>query len=302
MRCLVTGGGGFLGSHLVDRLVADGHTVRVLDVRPASTELSREVEWLEGDFSHREVSAHAVADCELIFHLASTTIPKTATDDPVFDVNTNVAGSIGLMQAAVKEGARVIFPSSGGTVYGIPQSTPIGESHPTNPVSAYGVGKLAIEKYLCMYHHLHRLPYCVLRLANPFGPRQRPEAAQGVVTAFVARILKNEELPIWGDGSIVRDYLYVSDAIEAISSAARSSYCGVLNVGGGNQLSVNEVIESIESALGRKARRRYLPGRKFDVPSNVLDSTLAREILGWAPQTPFDAGVRATARHIENST
>lgn len=284
----------------MDRLVADGHAVRVLDVRPASAEIAGDVEWLEGDFSHREVSANAVVGCELVFHLASTTIPKTATDDPVFDVNTNVAGSIGLIQAAVKQRARIIFLSSGGTVYGIPQSIPIGESHPTDPVSAYGIGKLAIEKYLGMFHHLQRLPYCVLRVANPFGPRQRPEAAQGVVTTFVARILKNEELSIWGDGSVVRDYLYVSDAIEAMSLAARSSYCGILNVGGGNRLSVNEVIARIESALGMKARRRYLPGRAFDVPSNVLDYRLAREILGWEPQTPFDAGVRATARYIES--
>jgi UDP-glucose 4-epimerase len=300
MRCLVTGGGGFLGSHLVERLVADGHAVRVLDIRPAQQSTPSGVEWLEGDFSHREVGAHAVAGCEAMFHLASTTIPKTATDDPVFDVNTNIAGSIGLLQAAVKHGVkRVLFLSSGGTVYGIPKSVPIPETHATNPVSAYGISKLAIEKYFGMFHHLHGLPYCILRLANPFGPRQRPEGAQGVVTAFVAHVVRGEELPIWGDGSVVRDYLYVADSVDAIARALDSSHCGVVNVGAGAGLSLNEVIERIEGTLGKKARRKYLPGRAFDVPANVLDNRLAAEILGWKPRTSFEQGVRDTADYFE---
>lgn len=299
MRCLITGGGGFLGSHLVDRLVADGNQVRVLDVRPAPPGTAKEIEWLQGDFSHREVSASAVEGCEIVFHLASTTIPKTATEDPAFDVTTNVAGSIGLIQASIRHGARrFLFLSSGGTVYGVPQSVPIAESHPTNPVSAYGIGKLAIEKYLGMYHHLHGLPYCVLRLANPFGPRQRPEAAQGVVTTFVARILRDEELQVWGDGSVVRDYIYVADTVEALARAAASPYCGTLNIGSGRGHSVNEVIECIESSLGVKARRRYLPGRAFDVPSNVLDTALARGTLDWEPKVPFEEGILATARFL----
>jgi UDP-glucose 4-epimerase len=302
VRCLVTGGGGFLGSHLVDRLVAEGHSVRVLDVRPAPPGLSPAVQWMEGDFSHREVGASAVEGNEVVFHLASTTIPKSATEDPVFDVNTNVAGSIGLMQAAVKHGVRrVVFLSSGGTVYGIPREVPIPETHPTNPVSAYGIGKLAIEKYLAMFHHLNALPYCVLRLANPFGPRQRPEAAQGAVTTFVAQVVRDEELKIWGDGSVVRDYVFVGDAVDAIVRAAGSAHCGVVNVGGGAGLSLNQVIDRIEAALGRHARRQYLPGRPFDVPANILDSRLALEVLGWRPQVPFDDGVRATARFIEVS-
>jgi UDP-glucose 4-epimerase len=299
MRCLVTGGGGFLGSHLVERLVAEGHEVRALDIRPAPEHAPGSVEWLEGDFSHREVGMNAVAGCDVVFHLASTTIPKTATDDPVFDVNTNVAGSIGLMQAAVRHGIRrFVFISSGGTVYGIPQRVPIPEDHPTNPVNAYGIGKLAIEKYLGMYHHLHGLPHCVLRLANPFGPRQRPESAQGVVTTFLARVLRGEELQVWGDGSVERDYLYVADAVEAMRLAAASSYCGTVNVGSGSRRSVKDVIAGIEAALGVRARVRYLPGRAFDVPSNVLDSTRAQEVLRWRTRTSFEEGLAATARYL----
>jgi UDP-glucose 4-epimerase len=300
MRCLVTGGGGFLGSHLVDRLVAEGHTVRVLDVRPAPPSLTPAVQWIEGDFSHREVGAHAVEGSDVMFHLASTTIPKTATDDPVFDVNTNVAGSIGLMQAAMKHGVRrFVFLSSGGTIYGIPRSVPIPESHDTNPVSAYGIGKLAIEKYLGMFHHLHKLSYCVLRLANPFGPRQRPETAQGAVTTFIAKMLREEEIQIWGDGSVVRDYIYVDDTVDAMTRAASSDYCGALNIGSGMGLSLNQIIQRIESTLGIKARQRHLPGRAFDVPVNILDNRQAIQTLSWRPVTAFDDGVRATARYLD---
>jgi UDP-glucose 4-epimerase len=299
MRCLVTGGGGFLGSHLVDRLVAEGHDVRVLDVRTMPATTAPGVEWMEGDFSHHEVASAAIEGRDVVFHLASTTIPKTAVDDPVFDVQTNVAGSIGLLQAAVRHGAhRVIYLSSGGTVYGVPRATPISEDHPTDPVNAYGIGKLAVEKYINMYHHLNGLSYCVLRLANPFGPRQRPEAAQGVVTTFITRMIRGEELHIWGDGSVVRDFLYVADAVDAIVRAATADHCGVLNVGGGAGLSVNEVIERIESTLGLAAHRKYLPGRPFDVPSNLLDSRRAGQVLGWTARTPFDEGVRATAEYV----
>ena len=279
--------------------MAEGHEVRVLDVRPAPAFAPPGVEWIEGDFSHREVGVHAMEGREIVFHLASTTFPKTATDDPVFDVNTNVAGSIGLMQAAVRnEVKRFVFISSGGTVYGIPQRDPIPEDHPTNPVSAYGIGKLAIEKYLGMYHHLNGLPCCVLRLANPFGPRQRPEAAQGVVTTFIARILRGEELQVWGDGSVVRDYLYVADAVAAMVAAASSPFCGVVNVGGGRGQSVQEVIAHVEAGTGRRADVRFLPGRAFDVPRNVLDIRRAAEVLGWTPETDFDAGVRLTAHAL----
>jgi UDP-glucose 4-epimerase len=269
----------------------------VLDVRPAAPSVPAGVEWLEGDFSHREVGAKAVAGCEAVFHLAVDHHSQDGDGRSGLRREYQCRRLIGLLQAAVKHGVkRVVFLSSGGTVYGIPTAVPIPETHPTNPVSAYGIGKLAIEKYFGMFHHLHALPYCVLRLANPYGPRQRPEAAQGAATAFVARVVRGEEIPIWGDGSVVRDYVYVADAVDAIARSLDSDFCGVLNVGSGEGLSLNQVIDRIESTLGVKARRSYLPGRAFDVPANVLDNRRAREVLGWAPRTAFEAGVRETAR------
>lgn len=300
MNCLVVGGGGFLGSHLVDRLLAQGHAVKILEVLPRNSFDTRQrVTWIQGDFLAPTVALAATQDCELVYHLASTTVPKSANDDPVFDIVSNIAGSVNLMQAAVANKVRrVVYISSGGTVYGIPATVPIAESHPTQPLAAYGIGKLAVEKYLHMYHHIHGLQYCVLRLSNPFGPRQRPDKAQGVVTAFLQAVLNGDELSIWGDGSVVRDYMYVTDAAEAMAIAGVSGYCGVINIGSGVGLSINEVIDKIEKTTGREARRNYLPGRPFDVPSNVLDIGLARSALGWEPRTPFETGLRWTAEYL----
>ena len=300
MNCLVVGGGGFLGSHLVDLLLAQGHAVRILEVLPRSPLDTRErVAWIQGDFLAPTVALEATQGCDVVFHLASTTVPKSANDDPVFDISSNIAGSVNLLQSAVANKVRrVVYISSGGTVYGIPASVPIAESHPTQPVAAYGIGKLAVEKYLHMFHHIHGLQYCVLRLSNPFGPRQRPDKAQGVVTAFLQAVLNGDELPIWGDGSVVRDYMYVTDAAEAMAAAGASSHCGVVNIGSGRGLSLNDVIGKIEAATGRTARRKYLPGRPFDVPANVLDIRLARSVLAWEPRTPFETGLVLTAQHL----
>lgn len=297
MRCLVVGGGGFLGSHLVDQLLGEGHEVRVLEVVPrAPADTRAALSWMQGDFLAPAVAREATRDCEVVYHLASTTVPKTANDDPVFDITSNIAGSVTLIQQAMASKVRhLVYVSSGGTVYGIPQAIPIPETHPTHPVSAYGIGKLAVEKYLNMYHHLYGLGYCALRLSNPFGPRQRPDKAQGVVTAFLQGVLQGQELQIWGDGSVVRDYMYVGDAVQAMSAAGRSSFCGVLNVGSGKGLSLNEVLTEIEAVLGVPTRRQYLPGRRFDVPANVLDVRRVREVLGWEARTAFRDGLAMTA-------
>ena len=183
-------------------------------------------------------------------------------------------------------------------MYGVPNVVPISEAHPTEPISAYGIGKLAVEKYLHMYHRLEGIGYCALRLSNPFGPRQRPDKAQGVVTAFLACVLRNEEVAIWGDGQVVRDYLYVGDAVRAIVAAGDSSYCGVVNVGSGKGLSINQVLELIENVVGAPARRRYITGRAFDVPSNILDISRAASAIGWAPSTSFQDGLRLTAEFL----
>jgi UDP-glucose 4-epimerase len=307
MKCLILGGGGFLGSHLADALLGAGHAVRIFDranLLRFRTFLAQEaVEWVEGDFANRRDVARAVSGCEVVFHLVSTTLPRSSNENAAYDVETNVIGTLHLLEAVQKNSVKkIIFVSSGGTVYGIPQEIPIKESHPTEPICSYGIGKLAIEKYLSLYQRLHGVDYCVLRLANPFGERQRLSTAQGAVAVFLHKALRNETIEIWGDGTVVRDYFHVSDAVRALIKAV--SYAGsskVFNIGSGVGQSLNEILAAIEYLLEAPVKRTYLPARAFDVPTNVLDISKAVELLKWEPGISFAEGLSLTAKWIRNN-
>jgi UDP-glucose 4-epimerase len=301
MKCVVLGGAGFLGSHLTDTLIAVGHEVRVFDrpnvVQAKTLTHSHVVEWVEGDFLNKKDLATALAGCDVVYHLVSTTLPKTSNDNRLYDLETNVAGTLTLLELvkASRLPTKVIFVSSGGTVYGIPREVPIKETHPTDPICAYGIGKLAIEKYLHLYHVLDGIEYRVLRLANPYGEGQRTTSGQGIVTTCLDKVLRGEPIEIWGDGRVVRDYLYVGDAMEAFLKV--SAYTGahrVFNIGSGEGQSVLDVLEAVEAVAGRRLDRRVLPGRDFDVPTNVLDISRAREHLGWQPRTSLHRGLEQT--------
>lgn len=297
MKCLLLGGAGFIGSHLAQGLLAEGHQVRIFDrpnlLVPFELRHDPRIEWFEGDFLNQDELALAVAGSEVVFHLVSATLPKSSNDNPVYDVEGNIIGTLRLLDIARSNGVRrVIFASSGGTIYGLPQSLPIAESHPTQPVVSYGITKLTIEKYLHMYQVLHGMEYCVLRLANPFGERQRVSAAQGAVAVFLNRALHGETIHIWGDGSVTRDYIYIKDAVGAFIKAM--SWQGkqrVFNIGSGQGLSLNDLLAAMEKLLGRPVVRSYEQGRKFDVPVNVLDIAAARQYLGWTPQVSFHDGL-----------
>lgn len=307
MKCLILGGGGFLGSHLSEALLAQGYEVRIFD-RPnlhrfKSSLPNAPLEWIEGDFVNREHVAHVVSGCDLVYHLVSTTLPRSSNENPAYDVETNVVGTLHLLQATREHKVRkVIFASSGGTVYGIPQEVPIKESHPTEPICSYGIAKLAIEKYLSLFHLLYGMEYCVLRLANPFGARQRVASAQGAVAVFLDKALRNEEIEVWGDGSVVRDYFHVSDAVAALVKA--TTYDGntrIFNIGSGVGQSLNEILDAIELLLGASVKRTYSPARAFDVPVSVLDISKAAEFLNWKPQISFAEGLSRTAQWLRSS-
>jgi UDP-glucose 4-epimerase len=306
MKTLILGGAGFIGSHLAEALLAQGHEVRIFDRPhiqiPAELEECHGIEWMQGDFLSMADIQAAVDGVELIFHLVSTTLPKNSNDDPGYDVGTNVIGSLHLLDAAVRVGIRkIVFISSGGTIYGIPSQIPIPETHPTDPLVSYGISKLAIEKYLKLYHELHGLDYAVLRVANPYGERQRTDMAQGAVAVFAKKALAGETIEIWGDGSVTRDYIYIADLIEAFVLAA--SYQGqerIFNIGGGHGLSLNQLLATLEELLARPVNRRFLPARNFDVHVNILDITRAREVLGWAPRTSFKVGLQRTLQWLSS--
>lgn len=299
-RCLVVGGKGFIGSHLAAALVRAGWVVRVLD-RPENDFLipipTGMIEVLGGDFNDAETIFEALHGCEYCIHLASTTIPKSSNDDPVYDVSSNLIGTIRLLEAAKACGVKkVVFTSSGGTVYGAPQYTPLDEDHPTNPSCSYGITKLAIEKYLSLFNFLHQIDYTVLRLSNPFGEGQRTHALQGAVAVFLGKCLRGEVVEIWGDGSVLRDYVYVGDIVEALI-LSMGPYRGsrVFNIGSGQPMSLLEVLDAIEAVTGRHIARRFRPARAFDVPVNFLSIVRAREMLGWQPRTGFIEGLVRTA-------
>lgn len=298
--CLVLGGAGFIGSHLVEALLQAGHRVRIFD-RPHLDRLPgflqrREFEVFTGDFLNPRALSPALAGTEIVFHLVSTTLPKTSNDNPVYDVESNVLGTLRLLELCRKHAVRkVVFTSSGGTIYGMPRSVPIDESHPTDPICSYGIHKLVIEKYLQLNHRIHGLDYCVLRPPNLYGPRQRLDVAQGAVAVFLDRALRGKPIQIWGDGSVVRDYLYVGDAAEAlVKAAAFEGEPKLFNIGSGVGTSLMQLIKEIEALLGRPVPVEYAAARPLDVPANVLDASLARRHLGWVPRTLLAKGLRRT--------
>jgi UDP-glucose 4-epimerase len=306
MKCLVLGAGGFIGSFIADRLLIEGNFVRIFErprVVPYRVFMPYEkVEWLQGDFLSRADVAAAVQSCEMVFHLISTTLPKSSNDDPVYDVESNLVPTLQLLESAVRYGVRkVIFISSGGTIYGIPRQLPIPETHPTDPLVSYGAVKLAIEKYLHIYYTMYGLDYSVLRVANPFGERQRANTAQGAVAVFLSKALANDTIDVWGDGSVKRDFIYIQDVVDAfIQSMDHFGEPHVFNIGSGHGRSVNELLSAIEDLVGHPVMRRYLPARKFDVPASVLDISRARDILGWQPRFSFRYGLQRTLDWMRN--
>lgn len=306
MNCLVLGGGGFIGLNLCEALLENKHSVRVFERPRLKIEVKRgeeveskvlsALEWVEGDFSNPADIRAAVDGCDVVFHLICTTLPKTSNDNPIYDIESNVISTVRLLDAArANKVKKILFISSGGTVYGIPQQIPIPETHPTDPICSYGIAKLAIEKYLGLYHHLYGLDYCILRVANPFGRLQRVASSQGAVAVFLHRALKNEPIEIWGDGSVIRDYVYISDVVGAFLKAMNNTgKFRIFNIGSGRGHSLNELLDIIEALIGYKVRRVYKEGRTLDVPINMLDISKARDWLDWQPRTLLKDGLMKT--------
>jgi UDP-glucose 4-epimerase len=301
MKCVILGGGGFIGSSIADRLLREGHAVRIFErprVQPYRQFGPHErLEWVAGDLFSTHDTTDVVAGADVVLHLISTTLPKGSNDDPIYDVQSNVVATLQMLKSVVARGVkRVLFISSGGTVYGPAAYLPIDENHPTDPVVSYGITKLAIEKYLLLFARMHGFQVAILRVANAYGERQRMEAAQGAVGIFLHRALKGLPVEIWGDGSVTRDYIHVSDVADAFCRAlAYSGRKSVFNIGSGTGTTLNDLVRVIEDVLGKRIERRYLPGRPFDVPVNVLSNALAREELGWSPSTPLRDGISSTA-------
>lgn len=305
MKVLVLGGTGFIGKNLCASMIKEGHEVRAFGLPTAGKDWPRidGVEWVAGDFTCPADVAAALGDTELLFHLVSTTLPKSSNENPIGDLQDNVVSTLHLLDSMsrMSKPPKVFFISSGGTVYGLPLSVPISENHPTNPICAYGIGKLAIEKYLFLYHKSHGIDYRVLRLANPYGEFQPLDSGQGVIPVFLKKALLEEPLDIWGDGSVIRDYIHIDDVMCAINSLIR--YEGeerIFNIGSGEGVSLKDMITYMERVMARTIDCRYSPARVFDVPSNILDISLARTALGWCPRVPLEEGLARMLAYVRS--
>ena len=304
MNYLVLGGAGFIGSHVVDVLLSAGHRVRVFerpgcDLENLATVLDR-IELHYGDFTkiveETGALAKALEGIDLVIHLVSTVLPASSNLNPLYDIETNLKSTVKLLEEAVKKGVKkVVFASSGGQVYGPSAVLPIHEESPTNPLSSYGIVKLATEKYLNLFHHLHGLDYTVLRIANPYGERQKISGAQGAVAVFLGKIKSGEAIEIWGDGSVARDYLYIADLTKAILLACQKSCSDKLfNIGSGSPCNLNQLIDLLQSVSGRKVEVLYKESRACDSSVNYLDCKRALKVLGWQPQYSFREGLHRT--------
>lgn len=296
MKIVVTGGNGFIGSHLVLALSARGEALTVIDRGEPRTDIEwTGVRYLQGSFDDAALLQDALQGADLVYHLASTTVPGSANLDPAADVRGNLLGTLNLVQAMEQAGcSRLVYLSSGGTVYGDIDREQVEEDAPTRPISSYGIVKQAIERYLLMYQRLGTLQPTILRASNPYGARQGKLGLQGLVSTAIDRIHSQKPLDIWGDGSAVRDYIFVSDLVELMVKAGYSTHTGVYNAGSGQGASVREIIDELCSALGMTANVNYGPARAFDVARVVLDVSRANADFDWRPTTPLRDGLRAT--------
>ncbi len=299
MKALLIGGSGFIGSHLVDVLCAHGHQVRVLSRQPGHGYApAAAVEQVIGDAANAALLDTALAGVDVVYHLASASVPLTAEQDMIGNVQQNLFPTLTILDAMVRRGvARLIFFSSGGTVYGPACRLPIAEDHPTDPIGAHGVAKLMIEKYIHLYAHRHQLEYQILRVANAYGERQNPTGKQGIIGVAMHRLLRREPLEIWGDGSSVRDYIYVGDvARAALLAATNPRPQAILNIGSGVGTALSDLLRQIERLGEWPLRLCFSPAKPHDVPIQVLDIHRARQELGWQPTTTLAVGLERTWR------
>lgn len=304
MNVLVLGGNGFIGSHVIDELRQAKHAVRVFGRDPDPWRSPLEgVRYYRGEFSDTLLMAEAIQGVEVVVHLISTTVPNTSNLNPVSDIQSNLVNTVQLLQLMQGAGVRrIVYFSSGGTVYGVPTHLPILETDPLNPICSYGVVKVAVEKYLAMFEHLYGLQPLILRPSNPYGPRQGHQGVQGVVSTFMHKIIEGERLTIWGDGTVKRDYIYIGDLARLCRVAIESGLTGIFNAGSGEGRTLDQVVAAIEAVTGRKANVQYAGSRRFDVPEIILDISKAMDAFHWRPQATFEEGLAShyawLCRHV----
>lgn len=298
MKILVTGGAGFIGSHLVDRLVKLKYRVVVIDDLSSGKKenINSKAKFYKIDICQKKVSEiFRKEKIGIVFHLAAQKNLRKSVDDPVYDAQINILGSLNLLENCVKyKVKKFIFASTGGAIYGEAIKIPTPETYSAQPTSPYGITKLSIDYYLYFYHLVHGLKYISLRLANVYGTRQDPEGEAGVVAIFIDRILKNRQPVINGDGKQTRDYVYVDDVVKASILALKKNRVGYYNIGTEKETSVNQLFKKIVRISDQKIKEVHGPAKLGEQQRSCLDCQKAKKELSWQPKIDLNQGLRLT--------
>jgi UDP-glucose 4-epimerase len=302
MKVLVTGGAGFIGSHLVDRLILEGHEVVVVDNLSTGKRrnLNRAARLVKLDIqSWRLERVFRNERPHMVMHLAAQMDVRKSVEDPMFDAQVNVLGTLNVLQQSIKHGVRkVVFSSSGGAIYGEQEIYPAPESHVTRPLSPYGVSKLCGEQYLSYYQRVNGLQIVSLRYANVYGPRQDPEGEAGVVAIFIQKLLNNEQAIVNGNGRQTRDFVYVEDVVEANLAAMGQDIQGTYNVGTGEETSVNDLLGILVRHTNSTCKEVHGPAKGGEQARSVIDSGKLRQELSWESRTELNEGLKRTVDYF----
>jgi UDP-glucose 4-epimerase len=301
MRILVTGGCGFIGSHIVDAYIARGHEVVVVDNLSTGNidNLNTKAIFYEEDINRDIEGIFRKGKFDLVNHHAAQINVRTSVDDPIYDARVNVLGTLNLLHFASKyDVKRFIFASSGGAVYGEPEKYPIKEDEKLNPLSPYGASKIAAEKYIITFANLYRIHHIILRYSNVYGPRQIIKSEAGVISIFIDRILRNDPCLVYGDGRQVRDYVYVGDVVEA-NILALSCDSNIFNIGTGVETSVNDLVKIFSSILEKDVAHEHVEPRPGEVLRNVVDCSRANAEINWQPKVELRDGILKTFEYFK---
>lgn len=303
MNILVTGGAGFIGSHITDALISEGHAVTIVDdlsmgkkeninAKAAFYQIDIRNEKLKHIFEEKKF--------DVVMHQAAQMDVRKSVDDPLFDASVNILGTLNLLENSRIHGVRkFMFASTGGAIYGEQEYFPADEQHPTRPLSPYGIAKLAVEKYMFYFSEVHGLPYISLRYGNVYGPRQNPHGEAGVIAIFLAKMLADEQPLINGEGKQTRDYVYVGDVVKANLLALKHPASAIFNVGTGIETDVNELFMTLKQLTGSACEKKHGPGKKGEQQRSVIDSSGLQKTFGWRPSVGLKEGLQTTVEFFK---
>ena len=303
MNVLLIGGNGFIGSHLVDILLSKQHKIRVFDY---SYEKFRKplcnVDYRIFSLDNIDELTEALVGIDVVFHLSCSLVPSTSNLDFEYDIRNNIIPTLKLLDIMIKlKTNKIVFFSSGGAVYGNPTLIPTPEEDALNPISSYGIIKVITEYYLRLYEKLFELKALIVRPSNPYGPRQGHLMTQGVISTFLNKIKENDDLTVFGDGNVIKDYIYITDLIEASYCLTMKQETGVYNIGSGEGISINSIIQTIKEITRFNSKIKHIETKKYDVQKSILDIKKLRDTINWTPRISLKEGIKKHWEWINRS-